>query len=103
MTGTKGIAPPLVRRPGRHDIGVAGEAKHRPAAPALGPEIIHRTELQLLDGKADGLEPLDHQRLAAAVGRADRGARNQFLRQTQGVKFGGVLIRSAVPGPGAAN
>jgi hypothetical protein len=46
---------------------VAREAEYRPAMPALGPEIIHRTEAQILDGEADGHEAAGHQRLAAAV------------------------------------
>ena len=36
---------------------------------ALRPEIVDRTEAQALHLEADGLEPLDHERLAAAVRR----------------------------------
>ena len=83
--GVKGIAAPLIQRPRRHHIGVAGEAEHRSAGPALGPEIVHRPEAQVLDGEAYGLEAIDHQRLAAAVGGTDRRACNQLLRQHQGI------------------
>ena len=85
MTGSKRIGAPFIQRPRGHHIGMAGKAKHRTAAAALRPKIIHRAEAQAFDVESDGLQPLDHQRLAAAVGRTDRLARDQILRQLQGV------------------
>ncbi len=79
------IAAPLIQRPRRHHVGVAREAEYRAAAAALGPKIIDRAETQALDGEARGREPLDHQRLAAAVGGTDGLTRNQLLGQLQGL------------------
>ena len=77
-TGSNGSLRHSSERPGRHHIGMAGEAKHRAAAAALRPEIIDRTEAQVLDLEADRLQTLDHQRLAAAVGGTHRWRANQL-------------------------
>src|SRR5260370_37690538 len=64
---------------------MAGKAKHRAAAAALGPKIIDRTEAQAFNGKSQRGETIDHQRLTSSVGRAYRSTGNQLLGQSQSV------------------
>src|SRR5258708_9891456 len=66
-------------------MGMAGKAKHRAAAAALGPKTIDRTEAQAFNGKSQRGETIDHQRLTSSVGRAYRSTGNQLLGQSQSV------------------
>ncbi len=77
------IRVPVLERPRGHDIRVAREAEHGSLAAALRPEILDRSERQTVDMEAGGLQPLDQQRLAAAVRGAHRGSRNQLAGQIQ--------------------
>jgi hypothetical protein len=78
------VRMPLLRRPGRDDVGVAGEAKHRPRpAPANRPEIVHLAEAHALDGKSCTFEPRGNELLAARIVRRDRISADQFLRKFQ--------------------
>ena len=103
MTGTKGSLRHSSSGPDGTTSVWPAKQNTGPPRPRLAQKLSTGPKRKRLDGKADGLEPLDHQRLAAAVGGTDRCARDQLLRQSQGVDFGGVRIRSAVPGPGASN
>ena len=55
-SGTNGSVPPLLERPRRHDIGVAGKAEHRAAGAAAGPEVVDVAVAQPLDPEAECLE-----------------------------------------------
>ncbi len=78
------IGAPFFAWPGRHDIGMAGEAEHRAAFPAARPQVLHRAEAQAFDLEAQRFEPLADQIDAAVVLGADRGAPQQVLRQGKG-------------------
>ena len=81
----EGIRMPLLERPGRHDVRVAGEAQERPvAAAAHGPEIVDLAEAHPLDRESERFEARNEQFLAAAVGGTDRLAGHELAGQFQG-------------------
>src|SRR3984885_9343387 len=80
------IAVPLLERPGRHDVGVAGEAKERRAGPAPRPEVVDVAEPQVLHAKAERRETLAHERLTAVVDGTHRGSRHEVAGEGQGVR-----------------
>src|SRR4030095_3651447 len=80
--GLERVRMPLLRRPGRDDVGVAGEAKHRPRpAPANRPEVVYLAEAHALDGKSCTWERRGDEILAARIVRRDRLSADQFLRK----------------------
>src|SRR5208337_4221615 len=82
----EGVAAPLLERTGRHHIGVPREAKQGTLDPAPRPQVVDRAEAQVFHAETDGLQPFAHQALAAAVGRAHRGARDELAGQRQGAR-----------------
>ena len=95
MAGAKGRAVPLRQRAGGHHVGMAGKnqslgfwAVCGGKGLAFGPEVGH-TEIgrATFDGfahKAQHLQALRNQRLAACVSRCDRCKGQQLLGELQG-------------------
>ena len=83
--GLERIGVPFLARPGRHDVGVTGEAEHR-AAPSRGvtrgcpPGRSVRRSLR----NPSGLEPGADDVEAAVVLGADRGSAQQVFGQGEG-------------------
>ena len=71
------IGFPAFARPGRHDIGVAGEADERTRGAAPRPEVGDAVRNQRFAAEAERREPRGEQRLATGVVRRDRRARDQ--------------------------
>src|SRR5450755_2006780 len=69
-----------------------GKAEQWARRATFCPEILHRTKRHALDPKPNRVQARGHQLLASAIGGADRGARQQGLRQLQG---GTHLARTA--------
>ena len=72
--GLERIRSPFFARPGRHDIGVPGETKHRAGIALACPQVLDRPERHALKAKAKWLQPLAEQFHAAVVLRTDRRA-----------------------------
>ena len=85
--GLEGLGAPFLQRAGGDHIGMAGEAQHRAAAAAGGPEILDTAEAHLLDREAGRCEAVPHQLLAAPVHRGHGGAGDQLLGQGQSVRI----------------
>ena len=83
--GRERVAGPLLRRAGRHDIGVAGKHHQRLGAAAPRPEVVHVAEAQAMHLEAERLEAFDHQFLAAFILRRKRGAGDELLGQFEGL------------------
>ena len=80
----EGIAAPVLPRPGRHDVGMTGEAEHRRSAPAARPEVCDGSEGQLLVAEAACRESrADHVQAAVVVG-AHRRTTHEVERQVEG-------------------
>ena len=79
--GRERIAGPGLDRAGRHDIGMTEEDEDRRTAAVTGPEILHRTERQMLDGETRLAQAFGDQVLATGIVRRHRWARDQILCQ----------------------
>ncbi len=75
---------------GRHDVGVAGERKMRPAGAEAGVKVVDvgragLGEYQPMAGEARRLKHVLQQRQGAAFVRRDAFAANEGLRQRDGI------------------
>jgi hypothetical protein len=88
MARHEGIRLPLVERPGRHDVRVAGEHQGAArAAGALGPQVAHAEVVRPADdrlaGEAERLQARFDDGLALPVFGRHRALGNQLLGQVQ--------------------
>jgi hypothetical protein len=81
--GHEGIGMPFGQRPGRHHIGVAGEADDGLRGTAARPEILHGAERHRLAAESGPLEPCGDEALATPVFRGDGLARDELFRELQ--------------------
>src|SRR5687767_12392424 len=73
------VGLPFLARPGRYDVGMAGEAQERPPAAVCGPEIFDGPERHVLDAETVRLQALTDELEAAAIFGTDGGAADQVL------------------------
>ncbi len=85
MTGSKGSVRHSSSGPEGTTSVWPAKQNTGPPLPRLAQKLSTGPKRKLSTVNPDGLEPLDHQRLAAAVGGTDRLARDQLLRQLQGI------------------
>ena len=82
--GLERIALPLFERAGGHDVGMAGEAQHRAALAARGPEVVDVAVAQVFDLETGRGEAARHDFLATLVGGRDGVAREEIEREIDG-------------------
>ena len=83
--GRERVDLPLLTRPGRHDVRVAGEDERGGRAAMARPEVVDGAELQALDREAGTLEQLADEDLAIGIGRRYGRLADQLAREAQRV------------------
>ena len=83
--GGKGVVAP-VRGTHRHYVGVAGEAEMPPAGAQARVQILDLPVFQAMDREPQAFQCARQYRLRSTIGRRDRVAADQFLRQREGVE-----------------
>ena len=78
------VGLPFFARPGRHDVGMTGEAQDRTLAAVARPEIFDGAERHVLDAETEGLQALPDELQAAVIFGADGGAADQVLGEGEG-------------------
>ena len=88
----EGIAGPGLDRAGRHDVGMTEEHEDRRTTAVTGPEILHGTERQMLDGETRLAQAFGDQVLATGIVRRHRWARDQILCQFDYIVHDGSMM-----------
>src|SRR5689334_2704842 len=75
------ITRPVLERPGRYHVDVAGEADQRRLVPAPRPEVVHAVGAEALAAESERLQALFDELETAGVVRGDRVTLDQLAGQ----------------------
>ncbi len=82
------VAVPLICRPGRHHVGMPGEAHQRPGVAAPRPQIVHLAAAHFFQAETERRKARTDDVQAAVIRRREGAARDELLGELQCFRHG---------------